>query len=66
MATRTRIDVQITALEDDVPALRQDMDPFFHAFEERSEQIWAAAEPQDRDYVFEALEAIIERAGINA
>lgn len=65
MTTRSDIDSQLRALEAEVPDLRKDMNNFFDAFEQRSEQIWMAAEAGDRDDVFEALEAIIARAGIN-
>lgn len=66
MHTRAALDVELESLAAEMPALCQDMDAFFDAFEQRSEQIWVAAAPKDQAYVLEALEAIIARAGINA
>lgn len=65
MKTRAETELSLAELEADVAALRKDMDQFFEAFEYRSEKILGEAAPEYRAYVFEQLEAIIERAGIN-
>jgi len=62
---RPELDAMLSALEAAVPTLMQDMDRFFHEFEDRSLHILGHTAPKDDAHVMAKLKAIVDRAGIN-
>ncbi|GAB3726855.1 hypothetical protein GCM10028862_02660 [Luteimonas pelagia] len=63
--TREQLDQRLRGLEAQVPNLLEDRDGFFRAFEDEVEIILGRTRPEDQAYAEEALEAIVERSGIN-
>lgn len=63
--SRDELDQRLQDLEARVPALLEDRDGFFRAFEDEVEVILGSASPQDQDYAETQLERIVERSGVN-
>jgi hypothetical protein len=64
--TRAQIDDYLKALEDRLPALRQDMNSFYREFEDWSDKLVASIDAADIPYAYRELELIIARSGVNA
>lgn len=63
---KSEIDARLSAIEAEIPDLRRDMNKFYRAFEERADRLCCEVDPAHHDYVLNALNAIVGRAGINA
>lgn len=64
--SRAELEIHLAATEACIPHLRNDMNSFFRAFEDEVEVILCNAAEGDQDYALSQLDAMIERAGINA
>ncbi|HET6553420.1 MAG TPA: DNA-3-methyladenine glycosylase [Dyella sp.] len=65
MATRGELELQLRALESELPDLLSRGDPFLHTFESRAMQIEAQAQPEDLDYFHQRLEELVASTGVN-
>lgn len=63
--TREELDGRLAELETRVPAMLEDFNAFFRAFEDEVEVILGNASPQDQEYAEQQLEGIVERSGVN-
>lgn len=66
MLRKSEIDARLRAIEAEMPRLRRDMNTFYRAFEDRVDQLCCEVDPSDQDYVLDELNALVDRAGINA
>jgi len=66
MLYKYEIDARLRTIEAEIPQLRRDMNTFFRVFEDHAHRLCCEVEPSDQDYVLDELNAMVERAGINA
>lgn len=63
--TRDELDARLLLLEAQVPVLLRDRNAFFRAFEDEVLVVLSEAVEADQGYAQAALEAIVERSGVN-
>lgn len=66
MATRAQLQIMLSHLDAEVPSMRRRLpDPgaFMSAFAGRAESITEAVRDEDADWVFEQVDAILEKHG---
>ena len=66
MLHKSEIDARLRAIEAEIPRLRQNMNTFYRAFEDRADRLCCEVEAECQQYVLDELNAMVERAGINA
>lgn len=66
MLHKSEIDARLKAIEAEIPRLRKNMNTFYRAFEDRADRLCCEVDPACQDYVLAELNAMIERAVINA
>lgn len=66
MLHKSEIDAMLRAIEAEIPHLRKNMNTFYRAFEDRADRLCCEVEPDCQPYVLDELNAMVERAGINA
>lgn len=66
MLHKSEIDARLKAIEAEIPHLRKNMNTFYRAFEDRADRLCCEVDPACQDDVLDELNAMIERAGINA
>ena len=66
MLHKSEIDARLRAIEAEIARLRKNMNTFYRAFEDRAHRLCCEVEAKSQQYVLDELNAMVERAGINA
>lgn len=63
---RPAIEQRLAQIEAELPLLRQDMETFFDAVQDRADALCREVEPAEREWVRSRVQAMVERADDDA